>query len=239
VPIEDYAELVTPIVSTVVVDEDVQNFAKDNWFERNNWKDENVTPRITPYINEEETTIAGEFNDDIISQYHFTGFVGIPNLNISEANKMVIVRSRYGKGASNDVIIIPAILDIEGEMVEFTTGRTITKAQYAIRKTKGDPTLTEVYGYQKVKYKDGTPLTNYKGNYVYKMINLHGDGQFASEYYVNPIPSVLNNNTIKPIIEMPNEEIIKHFDGTGEEKVTLPDNKNKEDNTACEGGLAI
>ena len=239
IPLEDYADIIDPIVSTVIVDEDVQNFAKDNWFERNNWNDENVVPRVTPYINEEETTIAGEFNDDIIFQHHFTGFVSIPNLNISEADKMVITRSKFGKGASNDVIIIPAVLNINGDMVDFVSGKTITKAQYAIRKTKGDPALTQVFGYQKVKYKDGTPLVTYKGRYVYKMINLHGDGQYASEYYTNPIASVLNNNTVKPNLEIPNSEVIKYFDGTGEEDVNLPDNKNKEDDTACEGGLAI
>jgi hypothetical protein len=239
IPLEDYADIIDPIVSTVVVDEDVQNFAKDNWFERNNWNDENIVPRVTPYINEEETTVAGEFNDDIIFQHHFTGFVGIPKLNISEGNKMIITRSRFGKGANNDVIIIPAVLNINGEMVDFISGRTITKAQYAIRKTKGDPALTQVYGYQKVKYADETPLITYKGKYVYKMINLHGDGQYASEYYTNPIASVLNNNTVKPELEIPNSEIIKYFDGTGEEDVNLPDNNNKEDNTACEGGLPI
>ena len=238
-PLEDYAEIVTPIISTVVVDDDIENFAKDNWFQRNNWNDENIVPRINPSINDEATSIAGEFNDDIVFQYQYTGFVGIPTLNVQESDKMVIVRNKYSRGANNDVIIIPAIINIENEMVDFITGRTITKAQYAIRKSKGDPSLTKVYGYQKVKYKDGTPLVNYKGNYVYKMINLHGDGQYASEYYNSPIASVLDNNTAKPEIELPNGEIIKHFGGTGEEDITLPKNNNKEDNTACEGGLAI
>jgi hypothetical protein len=239
VPLEDYAEIVTPIISTVVVDDDINNFAKDNWFQRNNWNDENIAPRINPSINDEATYIAGEFNNDIVFQYQYTGFVGIPTLNIEEADKMVIVRNKYSKGANNDIIIIPAIVTIENEMVEFSTGRTITKAQYGIRKSKGDPSLTKVYGYQKVKYNDGTPLVNYKGNYVYKMINLHGDGQYASEYYNSPIPSVLDNNTASPGVELPNSEIIKHFGGTGEETLPLPKNNNKEDNTACEGGLAI
>ena len=71
-------------------------------------------------------------------------------------------------------------------------------------------------GYQKVKYPDGTPLTigvkNYKGEvetkYVYKLINLYGEGAFGSEYYTDFRPSVVDNNTVRIKNEIPDNDII-------------------------------
>jgi hypothetical protein len=79
----------------------------------------------------------------------------------------------------------------------------------------GDMSLYDVYGYQKVKFEDGTPLTivDSKGStqHVYKLINLVGDGQYASEYYENYRPSVLNNGTVKIDEEIPNADIITYY----------------------------
>ena len=217
VPIEDYADIVTPIVSAVSVTPSIRNFAKDNWFQRNNWNDSNIVPRISPNINEENTTFVGEdVTGNEVFQYEFTGFQPIPGQKES-----VLVLSPYSKGSNSDVIAIPRIFNMNGEMIDFVTGKTVTKTQYRQRKAKGDLTLKEVYGYQKVKFSDGTPLTNYKGNFVYKQINLYGDGALASEYHDNFAPSQLNNNTAKVETEIPNADIIKFFTGSEEKNVSL------------------
>jgi hypothetical protein len=83
-------------------------------------------------------------------------------------------------------------------------------------KKAGNPLITQVLGYQKVTYPDGTPVTigvkNYKGQienkYVYKLINLYGEGAFGSEYYTDFKPSVVDNNTVRIKNEIPNNDII-------------------------------
>jgi hypothetical protein len=102
-----------------------------------------------------------------------------------------------------------------GERVDMKTGVNVTNRQFAINKAKGDYSLQNVYGYKKVKYSDGTPVTTFdkEGNniFIYKLINLWGDGIFASEYYLTGKPSVLDNGTVKISQEIPDADIINYF----------------------------
>ncbi len=112
-----------------------------------------------------------------------------------------------------------------------TNGETVTNSMFAIRKSKGDLSLKDVFGYQKVKYADGSPVIIYdnkgEGSHVYKMINLYGDGQLVSEYYENNIPSVLDNGTVKIANEITDEEIIAHYGGQTQPKVVPLQSMNK------------
>jgi hypothetical protein len=78
-----------------------------------------------------------------------------------------------------------------------------------------------------VKYADGSPVVaryDNEGNpvYVYKFINLHGDGQYATEYYGDGRPSVFNNGSQKNVKnvegtivsnEIPDQAIIDLYGG--------------------------
>jgi hypothetical protein len=220
VPIEDYSTEVKDIVNTAVVDTNVQEFAKNNWFQRNNWKNPDITPAIAPYIDEESITELGEFKNEIVSQYKFTGFVEIPEVGIGENDKLVLSVGERSKAAGYDMITIPRIITTKyGEMIDFMTGKTITRAGYAELKAKGDPIIGQMFGYQKVKFVSGEALRTYKGKFVFKMVNLYGDGQFTSEYYKFNKPSELDNNTGKVNNEIPNSEIIKYFTGIVENEL--------------------
>jgi predicted NAD-dependent protein-ADP-ribosyltransferase YbiA (DUF1768 family) len=105
-----------------------------------------------------------------------------------------------------------------GVKVDMFTGRTVTDSMISAANKKGNQIYKSVYGYQKVKHMDGTPVTFtsvYKGedmvNHVYKLINLYGDNPYTTEYYPDFRPSVLNNNTMKIDSEIPNNDIIDHF----------------------------
>jgi hypothetical protein len=220
VPIEDYSAEVKNIVNTAVVDTNVQEFANNNWFQRNNWKNPDITPAIAPYIDEESVTEIGEFKNEIVSQYKFTGFVEIPEIGIGENDKLVITVGERSKAAGYDMVTIPRIITTKyGEMIDFMTGKTITRAGYAELKAKGDPIIGQMFGYQKVKFVSGEALRTYKGKFVFKMVNLYGDGQFTSEYYKFNKPSELDNNTGKVNNEIPNSEIIKYFTGIVENEL--------------------
>jgi hypothetical protein len=220
IPIEDYSAEVKNIVNTAVVDTNIQEFANNNWFQRNNWKNPDVTPAIAPYIDEESVTEIGEFKNQIVSQYKFSGFVEIPEIGIGENDKLVLSVGEKSKAAGYDMITIPRIITTKyGEMIDFMTGKTITRAGYAELKTKGDPIIGQMFGYQKVKFVSGEALRTYKGKFVFKMVNLYGDGQFTSEYYKFNKPSELDNNTGKVNNEIPNSEIIKYFTGIVENEL--------------------
>jgi hypothetical protein len=219
-PIEDYSAEVKNTVNTAVVDVNVQEFANNNWFQRNNWKNPDITPAIAPYIDEESITEIGEFKNQVVSQYKFTGFVEIPEIGVGDNDKLVLAVGEKSKAAGYDMVTIPRIITTKyGEMIDFMTGRTVTRAAYAEMKSKGDPMISQVFGYQKVKFIDGTPLRTYKGKFVFKMVNLYGDGQFISEYHKFNKPSGLENNTGKVTDEIPNSEIIKYFTGIVENEV--------------------
>ena len=83
-------------------------------------------------------------------------------------------------------------------------------------KEKGNLSFRDYLGYQKVKDAYGNPViesVDKQGNqtFVYKLINLYGDGMYASEYYTELNPSPLNNGTLKIENEIPNEDIIAYY----------------------------
>src|SRR6478735_7206998 len=117
---------------------------------------------------------------------------------------------------SSDFILVPrTIKDVVHGNIDLATGKTITKSMFAQRKAKGDYSLQDVYGYKKVKYSNGQPLLTFdkKGNniYIYKLINLWGDGMYASEYYLDNKPSVLNNGSVKITQEISDNDIINFY----------------------------
>lgn len=220
IPIEDYSAEVKNIVNTAVVDENIREFARNNWYQRNNWKNSDITPSITPYVDEESVTEIGEFKNQVISQYKFTGFVEIPEIGVGENDKLVLTVGERSKAAGYDLVVIPRIITTKyGERIDFMTGRTVAKAAYDDMKAKGDPAISQVFGYQKVKFVSGEALRTYKGKFVFKMVNLYGDGQFISEYHKFNKPSGLDNNTGKVSDEIPHSEIIKYFTGIEENEV--------------------
>jgi hypothetical protein len=210
VPLEDYAKVVSPIISPLQVDEDVRNFAKGRKFERSNWKDETIVPRIKPTIDDENQNELGEdIYGNIINQYFYKNFVGVGSLSIKESDKSILLISPSSKGSNNDVLVIPGIFKVEDEMIDFMRGETITPADVATRRAQGDRSMDLVHGYMKVRDAAGIPILNPDGKFVYKRINLLGDGQYLTEHYVDNRPSAVDNGTYKVEAEIPDYMIIE------------------------------
>jgi hypothetical protein len=122
------------------------------------------------------------------------------------------------KGSDNDLIVVPRLLKVKGgAMVDFQNSKQISKKDYATEASKDVNKYDELYGYQKVKYNDGTPLVIRRSNtapyeYVYKLVNLYGDGRYTSEYYKDTnVPSKLENGTARPQRELSDEEVLRHI----------------------------
>jgi hypothetical protein len=222
IPVEDYARIVAPIMSTLEINDDILAFKKNKMFQRNLFKDDTIAARVTPKFftaeneNEsEEDFIIGVDSDEVeIYQYSTKDFPEIKGLGVADKGtrqRTIFKMSPRAKGATHSVITIPRILNIGGERVDFVTGQTVTNSFYSERKAKGDRTIYDVYGYKRVEELDGTPFLTEDGYYIYKQINLVGDGQLATEYSVFPKQSVINNNTVKVEMEIPDEDIIRYF----------------------------
>ncbi len=210
VPLEDYAKVVSPIIGPLQVDEDIRNFAKGKKFERSNWKDETIVPRIKPTIDDENQNELGEdIYGNIINQYFYKNFVGVGSLNIKESDRSILLISPFSKGSNNDVLVIPGMFKVGDEMIDFMRGETITPTDIATRRAQGDRSMDLVHGYMKVRDAAGIPILNPDGKFVYKRINLLGDGQYLTEHYVDNRPSAVENGTYKVEAEIPDYMIIE------------------------------
>ena len=246
IPVEDYASHITPIIAGLRVDDEIRAFATSNEFQRNEWQDNDVVPIIEPRFAEEYRP---ESEYDLPRKFQgLFKMVGIgknrrsvpgpfPTIKSIGANTnkrdLMFVNTKYQAKVSNyDVIKMPRAIPIDKKKAEegkidVATGLEITNQTYAEKIKKGDTSLQNFYGYQKVKYADGSPLVAYydqEGNpvYVYKFINLHGDGQYATEYYGDGRPSIFNNGSQKNVKnvegtlvsnEIPDQAIIDYYGG--------------------------
>jgi hypothetical protein len=250
IPVEDYSAHITPILAGLTVDDEIRAFATSNEFQRNEWQDNDVVPVIEPTFEAEEqdsyaiindlprtfqgrTKKLGKFNDQEILVPGFFPVVKELGANLKKQRDLLFISAKYqGKVANYDVIKVPRTVpinkkDVTEGRIDVATGKEITARDYAKMAEKGDLSLRNYYGYQKVKYADGSPVIaryDKDGNptYVYKFINLHGDGQYATEYYGDGRPSIFNNGSEKNIKniegtlvsnEIPDQAIIDFYGG--------------------------
>jgi hypothetical protein len=213
IPIEDYSAMLSDVISTLRADKTLDAFA-DGIFERNNWQDENIVKTvknlniepINQYIDKQGNEVV-EFDVD-----EFPTLEGLAN----STERKVLALSIYDHymDIGNDVIKVPRVISVGKARYDLVTGKSVSKKDYAERKAKGDKSLSDFIGYQKVKYGDNQPLikTYATGpSHIYKMINLLGDGQFATEYYNTTGESVFNNGTVHIDKELSDGDIIRNL----------------------------
>ncbi len=234
VPLEDYSKKIKPIIDTLVSDVNIEYFAKGS-FQKNNWKDELIVPTVTPrfYFERDENfeeieEYVGEdpYGNDVYL-YKVSPFLDMFDGEDLEQKRMILTLSPIydaRNGANNDFVKVPrVIVNKRGQNVNIVTGKTISSQAMRAVRMRGDTSLTDVFGYQKVRYSNGVPVTTSKGDYVYKLVNLLGDGNLVSEYYLDGRKSVLNNGTVKVENEIPDKDIIDFYGGEiSEEVVSLP-----------------
>jgi hypothetical protein len=226
IPVEDYAAKITPIIAGLKADESIKAFAKSYEFQRNEFADDKVVPIVNPRFREVEQV---EYNEDAPRRFQAAfvkintvkgpivvpgQFPTIQGLGVKTMQRQLLfLNEKYdAKGSNYDVVKVPRALPINKKKLDegkfdIATGLEITNQTYAEKIKNGDTSLQNYYGYQKVKNVDGSPVIagrDRDGNaiYVYKFINLHGDGNYTTEYYGDGRPSVFNNGTQKNIINV-------------------------------------
>jgi hypothetical protein len=244
IPIEDYSVIVQPIIVSLADDGDLAAFA-EGMFHANNFKNDDIMPVFQPRFKDVSVQFKGEeatpdsvqldsFGNHYadIYLYYSSMFPKIDAFNIkSSERKILLLSTKYDYIASQkNYIKIPRVVTDKytGDSIDMKTGLSITKLDYALRKAKGDYSLKDVYGYARVNYPDtNIPLTTVDEygdtKYVYKLINLYGDGDRSSEFYKDFRPSVLENGTAIMNQIIPNNKIIEYYGGeVVAEDVSLP-----------------
>lgn len=208
IPLEDYAAIVNPIVETLDKKGGFSTFVENNLFLRNNWQDKNIVPQVNMGLKKSK---AGKWYMPFeVNSYR--------NAKAVEAIEAII-----GKNSPLNLPISIPMLSREASSDVLSIRRNniadFTPQQIKEMGDRGDWGYKITEGFQKVKDIAGNPLIIssqdksgaifYK--YVYKPINLYGDGRFAQEYYNDTRKSAVDNGTYKITKELDDSIIIDAF----------------------------
>jgi hypothetical protein len=227
IPIEDFAKHISPIFKSSNLSTDLDAFLQ-GMFLRNNYKDNELVPEFTPHFKvmeqggeEMEPTIDENFDE--VYQYKSDQYPSIKSLEIKPSERKVLLLSeKFNRSyINNDLIKVKRITKIkDGSHIDLFTGKTVTDQKIRVMKAKGNPMLNQYIGYQKVyseAYDDNnnkiplTTMNDYAGKqYVYKIVNLYGEGMLGQEYYTEFIPSQTENNTFK-VQEIDDSALIEYY----------------------------
>ena len=211
IPIEDYSAMLDNVMSTLRADKTLDAFA-NGIFERNNWQDESIVKTVKDLTIEPINEYV-DVEGNAVIDFDVAEFPTLEGLaNSTERKVLALGIYDHYMDIGNDVIKVPRVISVGKVRYDLLTGKSVSKKDYAERKAKGDKSLNDVIGYQKVKYGNNQPLikTYATGpHHIYKMINLLGDGQFATEYYNATGESVFNNGTVHINKELADGDIIR------------------------------
>lgn len=210
IPIEDYAAIVSDLVNTTTnVNENVKSFKRNAMFQRNNFNDVTITPRVEllGFISKKDSDVAIDSDGEVINKFYFAS-----KLNNSAGISIIKLSPKAG-GAGAEVITVSRIQNINGISVDYQDNTTITPVQFAKAAQSDDNVFKYLYGYQLVRNPDtGEPMMypdgKYGLQYLYKLVNLYGDGRFITEYPGAPVPTTLKNGTVGISTEYTDQEVI-------------------------------
>lgn len=226
IPIEDYSEIIKPIIDSLQPHVSLEQFEKDGLFYRNNWRIEDIVPTTTLRMYETEDATFDQYDNELI-KYSVPDIAKIKKLEEHGNNFFITLDPTFSfiNDADKDFIKVRRYQPMpDGSLVNIFNGQTISPVSLAKRRKAGDLSLYDYIGFMKVKDSTGQPVTNKKGKHIYKAINLYGDGQYAIEYPTSLGPSVFNNGSVKIEQEIPDAEIIKYFGGNPGQQTSLPIN---------------
>ena len=214
VPIEDISTEITKAVNAPGVEERLRDYYKNARFQRTNFSDPTVAPRVNPPMADlPQANVETQWGDEI-EAYTFTSAISFARQGAESARDLIGLNTK-SKGAAYDFVTMSrAIPTKSGDVVDFETGYPIQGSDYAAEMQKDESVYNKIYGYQKVKYEDGTPVKMIMDatspvQFVYKLVNLYGDGRFLSQYQTTLQKSQLNNGTVKVDKEYSDDSIIK------------------------------
>ena len=219
IPVEDFSKSITPIINGLRADKELENFTK-GWFQRNNFKDSSIFTKIEPKFKVGSWSGPSSDPNSVPTVYYSTQyFPNIETYNIASRDRKILKLSeKYNYlGTKSDYVQFARGLEVTrggvptGEIVDVKEGKPISKNQLRLMKEKGDNSFKDLYNYERVTYKDGSPFYVYENGekmHVYKLINVYGDGNLVHEYYPDFRPSPFKNGTIQVKEELTDDQVI-------------------------------
>jgi hypothetical protein len=214
IPEEDLSVELVQSINAPGVEDRLKDFYENARFQRTNFNDPDIAPRINPPI---EQVLQGSTPTpwgDMIDLYSFTTAISFGKRGEESVRDLIGLYPK-SKGAAYDLVVVPRAINAKGgDTIDYETGYSVQASDFAIEMQKDESAYSKVYGYQKVKYSDGTPvmITMYDDGpalNVYKLVNLYSDGRFLTEYYNTLQKSELENGTVKLNTEYSNDAIIR------------------------------
>ena len=227
IPVEDYSNLLKDKLMDIRYSAQEMDAFKNGMFHRNNWKNERVFKRAHPafWANTKKEPIYNADGEPMY-EYFSLSFPIVPTISAERKKNLILTLStKYNfKQAGSEYVLVDRFLKIPKTdlYVDIATGESYSMSDYRRLIAKGNLIAKQVYGYQLVRYQDGTPVVTYDKNgvmsYVYKLINLYGDSPNVYEYYKDFIESKIPNNSMKIKNEVDNDLIYKYYEGVNEKK---------------------
>lgn len=223
IPPERYSEFVKPIIDSLAPTLDVQAFSNGS-FQKNNWKDNTVVPiaRVTFFPDKNSDPFEDQFGNE------YTKYIS-PSFKERTAEGNVDMRVMFLSPKYNssdiqyDFLKVNRITTVNKEKIDVETGMTVLDSTVYNRRKAGDFSVDDVFGYQKVRDGLGNPVTTADGDYVYKQVNLWGDGSLAVEHYPDGRRSIYNNGSVQINQELPIDQAINFLSGVVKaEKEVIP-----------------
>jgi hypothetical protein len=214
IPHEDISKEIEQAINAPGVTEKLSDFVNNARFQRTNFNDPIITPRVNPSLTQrDEQSEYTNFGDEV--EYYDVSASMKFNSQVANTKRQLIGLHPKSKGGVYDFVTVPRAIGIAGgDMVDYETGYVIQGQDYFAQMQKDESDYNKVYGYQKVKY----PNTNIPVKirmseygpelYAYKLVNLYGDGRFLTEYTNTLVPSKLENGTVKVNVEYSDQSII-------------------------------
>ena len=214
IPEEDLSVELVQSINAPGVEDRLKDFYENARFQRTNFNDPDIAPRINPPIDDNLTVSVPNQWNELIDIYSFATAISFGKRGEESVRDLIGLYPK-SKGAAYDFVVVPRAINAKGgDTIDYETGYSVQASDFAIEMQKDESAYSKVYGYQKVKYSDGTPvmITMYEDGpalNVYKLVNLYGDGRFLTEYYNTLQKSELENGTVKLDTEYSNDAIIR------------------------------
>jgi hypothetical protein len=233
IPVEDYASKIAPFIQQLQPSVNLEAFA-NGMFERNNFTNENLFKEFIPNsYTPQPLESTGEYHPNSVRLNPITGeeeliysFFAFKEMKgvTKTSRRLLTLNDVYNSFQLDyDFIKIPKVVtNRDGVKINIATGLEITKKDYAIMKEKGSQDLYNNYYYKKVytnqvdKFNNPIPLRTYNEkidgyDYYYKLINVYGDSNRATEINTNFTPSVINNGSVTIKEELNDIDIVNQF----------------------------
>lgn len=206
-PLEDFSALVNPILEMTNDDSSLEWYSEAKLFLKNNWQDQDFVPS-TPYLLQKKDK-SGWYNPwEVKPKFYGRAVNNFEKITNNSLEHPIFV-SRWRQEAGSPIVTLK-----KEDHVNFT------EVQIKQFKRRGDYQSYKVtVGYQLVMdgnepyiiYDEKNPAFD---KFVYKAVNLYGDGVKAQEYYDDNRPSQLNNGTLHVAQELTDQQVIDSFEGT-------------------------